>query len=143
MKCEVCLELLEEYLDGELEPQAQAQVGEHLIECAGCSASFAGLSAEQQLFARYNRELEVPPFLWTRVAAHTVAGNNSPRLNGWAAIIARPLARVIAVLLLAIAVAVAVPATSHASAIGGTVSWMPRATTELPAQNSIVRMSSK
>ena len=106
MKCEVCLELLEEYLDSELEPQAQAQVGEHLIACAGCSASFAELSAEEQLFVRYNRELEVPPFLWTRVAAHTVAGHNRPRLNGWAAIIARPLASVIAVLLLAIAVGI-------------------------------------
>ena len=106
MKCEVCSELLEEYLDGELEPQAHAQVGEHLIECAECSASFAALTAEQQLFARYDRELEVPPFLWTRVAAHTVAENNSPKVKGWAAIFARPLASVIAVLLFAIAVGI-------------------------------------
>jgi hypothetical protein len=106
MKCEVCSELLEEYLDGELEPQAHAQVGEHLIECADCSASFAALTAEQQLFARYDRELEVPPFLWTRVAAHTVAENNSPKVKGWAAIFARPLASVIAVLLFAIAVGI-------------------------------------
>jgi hypothetical protein len=106
MKCEVCSELLEEYLDGELEPQAHAQVGEHLIECAECSASFAALTAEQELFARYDRELEVPPFLWTRVAAHTVAENNSPKVKGWAAIFARPLASVIAVLLFAIAVGI-------------------------------------
>jgi hypothetical protein len=106
MKCEVCSELLEEYLDGELEPQAHAQVGEHLIECAECSASFAALTAEQQLFARYDRELEVPPFLWTRVAAHTVAENNSPKVRGWAAIFARPLASGIAVLLFAIAVGI-------------------------------------
>jgi preprotein translocase subunit SecG len=104
MKCEVCAELLEEYLDGELEPQAQAQVGEHLIACADCSTSFAALAAEQQLFARYDRELEVPPFLWTRVAAHTVAENNSSK--GWAAFLARPLAGVIAVLLLAIALGI-------------------------------------
>jgi hypothetical protein len=101
MKCEVCSELLEEYLDGELESQAQAQVSEHLIECADCSASFAALTAEQALFARYDREVEVPPFLWTRVAAHTVAENNSPK--HWTAIFARPLASVIAVLLLVIA----------------------------------------
>jgi hypothetical protein len=106
MKCEVCSELLEEYLDGELEPQARAQVGEHLIECADCSSSFTALTAEQELFARYDRELEVPPFLWTRVAAHTVAENNTPKLRGWAAIIVRPLASVIAALLLAIAVGI-------------------------------------
>jgi len=78
MKSEDLSKLLEEYLDGEE-------------------------TAEQQLFARYDRELEVPPFLWTRVAAHTVAENNSPKLKG---IFARPLARVLAVLLLAIAVGI-------------------------------------
>lgn len=73
--------LLEEYLNGEFE------------------------TAEQELFARYDRGLEVSPFLWTRVAAHTVADNNTRK--GWAAIFARPLATVIAVLLLAIAVGIA------------------------------------
>jgi hypothetical protein len=107
MKCEVCLELLEEYLDGELAQPDREQVGEHLIACTECSASFAELTAEQELFARYDREVEVPPFLWTRVAAHTVAESNGAR-NGWhrrvAAIFATPLASAIAVLLLAILV---------------------------------------
>jgi|ERR1043166_9131196 len=104
MKCEVCSELLEEYLDGELPAHEQAQIGEHLIECADCSASFAALTAEQQLFASYDREIEVPPFLWTRVAAHTVADN--PKRRGLAAVFARPLASVIATLLLAIALGI-------------------------------------
>jgi hypothetical protein len=104
MKCEVCLELLEEYLDGELPPADRAEVGEHLIACAECSASFADLTAEQELFARYDREVEVPPFLWTRIAAHTVAESDAPR-NGWyKRIFATPLAGAIAVLLFAIAV---------------------------------------
>ena len=107
MKCEVCLELLEEYLDGELPPAEHVEVGEHLIACADCSASFASLTAEQDLFARYDREVEVPPFLWTRIAAHTVAESSGSR-NGWykrvAAVFATPLATAIAVLLLAIAV---------------------------------------
>jgi hypothetical protein len=107
MKCEVCLELLEEYLDGELPPADRTQLGEHLIACAECSASFADLTAEQELFARYDREVEVPPFLWTRIAAHTVAETRVPE-NGWykrfVALFATPLASAIAVLLLAIAV---------------------------------------
>jgi len=82
MKCEDLSKLLEDYLDGELE------------------------TAEQELFARYDRELEVPPFLWTRVAAHTVAENDSPKVKGWAAIIARPLVSVVAALLLAVAVGI-------------------------------------
>ena len=107
MKCEVCLEFLEEYLDGELPPPDHVEVGEHLIACADCSASFAELTAEQELFARYDREVEVPPFLWTRIAAHTVA--ESPR-SGWykrfAGIFATPLVSAIAVLLIAIAIGV-------------------------------------
>ena len=107
MKCEVCLELLEEYLDGELPQQEGALVGEHLIACSDCSASFAELTAEQELFARYDREVEVPPFLWTRIAAHTV-DEGSGASNGWyrrvMAIFASPVASAIAVLLLAIAV---------------------------------------
>ena len=107
MKCEVCLELLEEYLDGELPQPEHVEVGEHLIACADCSASFAELTAEQEVFARYDREVEVPPFLWTRIAAHTVAESNGAR-NSWyrriAAIFATPLASAIVVLLLAIAV---------------------------------------
>ena len=110
MKCEVCLELLEEYLDGELPPPEREQVGEHLIECVDCSAGFAALTAEQELFARYDREVEVPPFLWTRIAAHTVAENNGAAKRGWykriAALFATPLASAIAVLLLAIAIGV-------------------------------------
>ena len=107
MKCEVCLELLEEYLDGELPQPDHVEVGEHLIACGDCSASFAALTEEQALFARYDREVEVPPFLWTRIAAHTVAENNGAR-NGWyrrvAAVFATPVASAIAVLLLAIVV---------------------------------------
>jgi len=104
MKCETCSELLEEYLDCELAAHDQAEVGEHLIDCGDCSAIFAALTAEQELFARYDREIEVPPFLWTRVAANTVA--ESPKGRALAAIFARPLASVITVLLLAIALGI-------------------------------------
>jgi len=106
MKCEVCQELLEEYLDGEIAPADREQIDSHLIACAGCSASFAALNAEQEIFTRYDRHVDVPPFLWTRVAAHTVSEN--PRGNGWRALLAifalpsKSLAGAIAVLLTAL-----------------------------------------
>jgi len=102
MKCEVCRELLEEYLDGELEPQEREQLDAHLIACADCSESFAVLMAEQEIFTRYDREVEVPPFLWTRVAAHTVSERGAPK-RSW---LAPSLTGAIAVLLLAIAIGV-------------------------------------
>src|SRR6185436_17523409 len=82
MKCEVCLELLEEYLDGELAAEDREQIDAHLITCSNCSESLATLNAEQEIFARYDRELEVPPFMWTRVAAHTVSESNVTK-RGW------------------------------------------------------------
>src|SRR5262245_30810488 len=101
MKCEVCSELLEEYLDGELAPQDREQVDAHLIACIDCSENVAALTAEQELFARYDREIEVPPFLWTRIAAHT----NTPKRSRLAGLFGKTsLAGAIAVLLLAIAI---------------------------------------
>ncbi|HJP90550.1 MAG TPA: anti-sigma factor [Pyrinomonadaceae bacterium] len=81
MKCEVCSELLEEYLDGELAPGERERVGAHLIGCVDCSTKFEALTAEQELFARYDREIEVPPFLWTRIAEHAQSG--SERRRSW------------------------------------------------------------
>ncbi len=106
MKCEVCSELLEEYLDGELATEDREQVGAHLITCADCSAGFAALTAEQELFAQYDREIEVPPFMWTRVAAHTVSETNAAKPS-WS------LASVIAMLLLATAFGIVYLLSSH------------------------------
>ncbi|HET6976703.1 MAG TPA: zf-HC2 domain-containing protein [Pyrinomonadaceae bacterium] len=88
MKCEICLEFLEEYLDGELAAETSEQIDAHLVTCGECSMSFAALTAEQELFTRYDRELEVSPFMWTRVAAHTVSESNVAK-RGWLAILFR------------------------------------------------------
>jgi Putative zinc-finger len=101
MKCEVCLELLEEYLDGEVPAEDQEQISEHLITCADCSTAFGTLTAEQALFARYDREIEVPPFLWTRVAEH--CNTNTSARRGWRVLFG-PLCNAPAVALAAIAI---------------------------------------
>lgn len=67
MKCEENLGLLEEYLDGELSAEDQERVSEHLITCTSCAAEFAALTAEQEMFARYDREIEVSPSLWNEI----------------------------------------------------------------------------
>jgi hypothetical protein len=72
MKCEVYLEVLEEYLDGELGSAEQRQVNEHLITCASCAREFAALTAEQEIFARYDREIEVSPGAWSGIEARIV-----------------------------------------------------------------------
>jgi len=73
MKCEVCLELLEEYIDGELSDREANEVAAHLITCSSCSTERSVLGAEQEIYARYDRELEVPLALWGRIAEQTVS----------------------------------------------------------------------
>jgi len=73
----------------------------HLSACIECSESFAALTAEQDLFAHYDREIEVPPFLWTRIAAHTNATKRTWRASLFGK---TSLASAIAVLLIVIAI---------------------------------------
>lgn len=72
MKCEGCLELLDEYLDGELAERESGDVAAHLITCSACASQSSALAAEQEIFSRYDRDLEVPSFLWKRIAEQTV-----------------------------------------------------------------------
>ena len=67
MKCEIYENLLEEYLDEELAPNDHGRVSDHLITCASCAETVAKLRAEQELFARYDREIEVSPALWNGI----------------------------------------------------------------------------
>ncbi|HEX8686984.1 MAG TPA: zf-HC2 domain-containing protein, partial [Pyrinomonadaceae bacterium] len=69
MRCEDCLPLIEEYFDGEVEETAAARMGAHLSSCATCAAALDALSFEQEIYARYDRKLEVTPDLWARVSA--------------------------------------------------------------------------
>ena len=59
--------LLEEYLDAELAPEEHGRVSDHLITCASCAETVATLRAEQELFARYDREIEISPAVWNGI----------------------------------------------------------------------------
>lgn len=69
MKCEECLPLLEEFSDGEVDRQTNQLMDAHLAACAECAEAFDALRAEQELYLRYEREVEVPPAMWHAVRA--------------------------------------------------------------------------
>jgi hypothetical protein len=71
MKCESCLELLEEYLDGELADRESREIAMHLATCSACASATTSLSSELELFSRYDRELEVPASCWEQIAERT------------------------------------------------------------------------
>jgi hypothetical protein len=90
MKCDDCFNLLEEYIDGEAVERDAEQVSAHLITCAACAHEFEALTAEREIYARYDRELTVSPALWNAIAARTtesrpIDSGERFSLGGWLA----------------------------------------------------------
>lgn len=115
MKCEVCLQLLEEYIDGELKESEAAPVSAHLVTCVACASEFDSLTAEQEIYSRYDRDLTISPALWNEIAARTVnteqAVKTETRTRSWREWFAVPslgwsFAGAMAILIAAIALAV-------------------------------------
>jgi hypothetical protein len=74
MRCVDCLPLIEEYFDGETDARTAASVGAHLSKCADCAAALDALRFEQDVYASYDRGLEVTPALWAAVSAEVARG---------------------------------------------------------------------
>ena len=73
MKCDDCLNLLAEYIDGEVAEHDAERIGAHLITCPGCSNELEAMSAELEIYARYDREINIPPAMWNAIQARTAA----------------------------------------------------------------------
>lgn len=69
MKCEECEVLIEEYADGALDQKSVAPVREHLAACTACAAFHREWSREQEIYSRYQRDVEVTPLLWSSIEA--------------------------------------------------------------------------
>jgi len=78
MKCEACLSLLDDYLDGELEQSLSLQVGGHLTACIPCAARYEELEREQKIFSGYLVEIEPTQQLWRTLEA-TIEQRRSER----------------------------------------------------------------
>jgi hypothetical protein len=78
MQCEQVMPFLEEYLDGEIEASRAALIEAHLPGCARCGEAFGALRREQEIYSRYDRELNVTHELWDRIQQR-IAGSNAIR----------------------------------------------------------------
>jgi len=67
MKCEDYRVLIEDFVDGSLDPKSAARVTSHASTCNECSGFYQELSREQDLYARYQRDVEVTPMLWASI----------------------------------------------------------------------------
>jgi hypothetical protein len=133
MKCLDCRNWLAEYVDGEASEHNAALMSAHLTTCAACTSDYEALMAEQEIFARYDRELNISPALWQAIEARTTesrTSNKTPRpgLRDWIArVLAAPqyrLAGAMAVLIVGVVVGVMYfgthPQTQTAHGLAGT-----------------------
>ncbi|MEK6323363.1 MAG: zf-HC2 domain-containing protein [Acidobacteriota bacterium] len=67
MKCEDVQMLIEDYVDRTLDQKAAALVKSHMGSCAACARFYQQLSREQEIYARYERDVEVTPALWASI----------------------------------------------------------------------------
>ena len=88
MKCDDCLKLLTEYIDGEVSEHDAAAVSEHLITCIDCANELEALTAEQEIYARYDRELNISPSLWNAIEARTGVEHGPAQKSSWRASLA-------------------------------------------------------
>ncbi|HLF84679.1 MAG TPA: hypothetical protein VI837_10935, partial [Blastocatellia bacterium] len=57
----------EEYVDGALDHKAATRVTSHTAACAECASFYQEMSREQEVYARYQRDVEVTPVLWASI----------------------------------------------------------------------------
>lgn len=69
MNCKECLAVIEEYLDHELDQHTSDAVATHVASCIECAQKYEELKDEQQVYALYEREIELTPALWNGVQA--------------------------------------------------------------------------
>ena len=89
MKCEESLAVIEEFVDGELDQQSAERLNAHLSSCATCADEYEERKREGMIYARYERDVELAPALWTavktRIEAEQPARAKRPhaRLREW------------------------------------------------------------
>ncbi|HEX8921565.1 MAG TPA: zf-HC2 domain-containing protein, partial [Pyrinomonadaceae bacterium] len=69
MKCEECLPRIEEYVDGELDGRMTERMEAHLSTCNACALELAELERDAEIYANYQRNIEVTPAQWNIVRA--------------------------------------------------------------------------
>lgn len=67
MKCDEYRVLIEDYFDDALDESTVARVNAHTNECVQCSSFYQELSREQELYSRYQRDVDATPVLWASI----------------------------------------------------------------------------
>lgn len=94
MKCEESRVLIEEFFDGELNDRLAANMKSHVDVCDECAVFWGELQREQEVYLRYQRDVEITPAIWaavqTRIAQEATEERVAPvapslfdRIRAW------------------------------------------------------------
>ncbi|HKP36749.1 MAG TPA: zf-HC2 domain-containing protein [Pyrinomonadaceae bacterium] len=67
MKCEACLEMMDDLIEGALDDSLAREVTAHIAMCGPCSQLCANLRYEQELYGKYLLDVEPTPALWANL----------------------------------------------------------------------------
>ncbi len=67
MKCEACLEMMDELIEGELDGSLAREATAHVAMCGPCSQFYANLRNEQDLYRNYLLDVEPTPAVWANL----------------------------------------------------------------------------
>jgi hypothetical protein len=86
MTCDDCLLLMEEDLDAELDGRRAGLLASHLATCSSCTQEYQTLKREQEIYARYSRDVAFTPALWTAVRTRIEKNLKSRPISFWGGI---------------------------------------------------------
>ena len=90
MKCEACLGMMDELIEGELDGSLAREATAHMAMCGPCSQLYANLRYEQELYRKYLLDVEPTPAVWANLRSgleqKKVISAWQPQLQGWRAI---------------------------------------------------------
>lgn len=85
MKCEVCLGMMDELIEGELDGSVAQEATAHMAMCGRCSQLYANLRDEQELFRKYLLDVEPTAALWANLRLdlekEKVIGTSQPQFR--------------------------------------------------------------
>jgi anti-sigma factor RsiW len=67
MKCEEYRILIEDCVDRAVDQKTASRVNAHTATCAECASFYREMNREQDVYSRYQRDVEVTPVLWASI----------------------------------------------------------------------------
>jgi Putative zinc-finger len=95
MRCDECLTMLDQYVEGEFDEATADSLSAHMATCSECAGAHETLRRERKIYASYLLDAEPTQYLWENLRSEwekeKVRTASQPQLQRWLAIAFGPL----------------------------------------------------